>query len=162
MRRRNLAAAVALIVLAACGGGSEGGETARVEADGEDDLTAEQLEKGVGPIREVQLGPIDPALVARGEESFRTKCFACHRLEERYVAPKLGDVLERHTPEYVMNMILNPAEMTEQHPAARELLAEFMTQMPNQNLSEEEARAILEYIRSEAEKAGTSGAVKNP
>jgi mono/diheme cytochrome c family protein len=150
------------MVFAACGGSGEAGEAAQQSAGGEGRLTADQLEKGIGPIDEVELGPIDPVLAARGEESFRMKCFACHRLTEQYVAPKLGDVLDRHTPEYVMNMILNPAEMTEQHPAARELLAEFMTQMPNQNLSEEEARAILEYIRFEAEKAGTSGAEKSP
>jgi hypothetical protein len=47
-----------------------------------------------------------------------------------------------------MNMILNPAEMVEKHPEARKLLAEFMTPMPDQNLTQDDARAVLEYLRS--------------
>ena len=51
-----------------------------------------------------------------------------------------------------MNMVLNPQEMTRQDPTAKELLGEFMTQMPNQNLTEEEARAVLEYFRTQTKK----------
>ena len=47
-----------------------------------------------------------------------------------------------------MNMILNPQEMTEKDPVAKKLLAEFMTQMVNQNVAESEARVLLEYFRS--------------
>jgi hypothetical protein len=47
-----------------------------------------------------------------------------------------------------MNMVLNPQEMLQKDATAQELLAQFMTQMPNQNLTEEEARAVLEYFRT--------------
>jgi cytochrome c2 len=104
--------------------------------------------KGIGPISSVELGEIDPALVSRGEEIFKLKCSACHKLEERYVAPPLGDVLERRTPEFVMNMMLNSMEMTQRHPAVKELLAEYFVPMPNQDLTEADARAVLEYIRN--------------
>jgi hypothetical protein len=44
-------------------------------------------------------------------------------------------------------MILNPTKMTQEDPQAKELLAEYLTQMPNQNVSQEDARALLEYFR---------------
>lgn len=136
----------ALVALAGCGEGGEGGEEA-ASASGGSELTAEELEKGIGPIRSVDLGPLDEALADEGEAIFRTKCSACHKLDERYVGPPLGDVLERRTPEYAMNMMVNPAEMVQRHPAARELLATYLTPMPNQNVTEADARALLEYLR---------------
>ena len=49
-----------------------------------------------------------------------------------------------------MNMILNPEEMVQRHPEAKAMLAEYIAPMANQSLTQEEARAILEYIRREA------------
>jgi mono/diheme cytochrome c family protein len=152
------------LLLAGCGGSgetdgapSDSAASAATSGGGSAALSAEQMEKGIGPIREVTLGAIDPALAERGEDVFRTKCFACHRLDERYVAPRLGDVLDHRQPEYVMNMMLNPSEMVARHPTVRALLAEFMVEMPNQGLTEDEARAVLEYIRHESAEAGSGG-----
>jgi len=48
-----------------------------------------------------------------------------------------------------MNMLLNPTEMLEKDPIAKALLKEYNnTIMLNQNLSEEEARSIAEYLRT--------------
>lgn len=105
--------------------------------------------KGVGPITSVDIsGPIDEALAGEGKAIFETKCAACHKFGERYVGPDLAGVTERREPEWIMNMMLNPQEMVQQDSIAQELLAEFMTQMPNQNLTEEESRFMLEYFRS--------------
>ena len=65
------------------------------------------------------------------------------------MGPPLGDVLGHRTPTYVMNMILNPQEMYERHPAAKQMLAEYLSYMPNQGLTAEEARAVVEYLRPE-------------
>ena len=59
---------------------------------------------------------------------------------EKYVGPALREVTARRTPAYIMNMILNPQEMVERHPVAKQLLAEHMTFMPNQGLRLDEAR----------------------
>jgi mono/diheme cytochrome c family protein len=112
-------------------------------------LSADELEKGIGPIRSVALGPIDETLEDQGEEIFKLKCAACHKMDTRYVGPALGDVLSHRQPEYVMNMILNPMEMVEKHPEAKKLLGKFFTPMPNQGLTEADARAVLEYLRAE-------------
>jgi mono/diheme cytochrome c family protein len=140
------------LLLVACGGGGDAGGGSGSEAapaGAESELTAEQLAKGIGPITSLTLpAEVDAALAAQGQEIFTLKCSACHKLEARYVAPQLGGVLDRRTPEFVMNMILNPAEMTAKHPETKKLLAEFLLAMPNQNVTEAEARAVLEYIRS--------------
>lgn len=129
-----------------CGGGSGDGG-AQSGQTSESGLTAEQLEKGIGPVADVDLGPVDAVLAAKGEEVFTIKCTACHKLDERYVGPPMRDVLTRRRPEFIMNMMLNPDEMIRLHPSVRELLAEYMTAMPNQQLTEEDARAVLEYLR---------------
>lgn len=103
--------------------------------------------KGVGPVRNVHLGPLDKSMAEKGKAAFEQKCAACHRFEERFVGPPLKGVTGRRSPEWIMNMILNPVEMTQKDPAAKELLGTYLTQMTYQNVSEEEARAILEYFR---------------
>ncbi len=112
------------------------------------DLSSFELENGIGPVKQkIDLTPIDPRLVKQGKEIFETKCSACHKLDERYVGPAQRDVIERRTPEYIMNFMLNPEENYKKHPEAKKMLAEYMTQMPNQNISFDEARAILDYFR---------------
>lgn len=135
------------VALVGCGGGDTqpASEAAPAETGG---LTAAQLEKGIGPITDVTLGPLDEALAARGEEVFTVKCSACHKFDQRYVGPSLGGVTARRAPEYILNMILNPEEMIQKHPEAKKLLAQFMTPMPNQHLTQDEARAVLEYLRT--------------
>lgn len=103
--------------------------------------------KGIGPVTEVKIDALNPAMATKGKATFEAKCSACHKIDERYVGPGLKDVTKRRTPEWIMNMILNPVEMTQKDPAAQELLGEFLTQMTFQNVSQEDARGILEYFR---------------
>ena len=115
-------------------------------------LSAFQMEHGIGPITEpveVAATP-DHEMAEEGEEVFQGKCGACHKMGEKYVGPALGEVTKRRTPAYIMNMILNPQEMVERHPIAKQLLAEHMTFMPNQGLTREEAREVVEYLRTQA------------
>jgi mono/diheme cytochrome c family protein len=154
----SLIAMVCLVFLSACGGGGEANDDAdtpseapeSAQAQAASDLTDWELEHGIGPITEpLDLGEIDPALVAQGEEKFNLLCSACHKLDERYVAPPLRDVTSRRTPEFVMNMMLNPLEMTQRHPATKELLAEYYTPMAPLGLTEQDARALLDYLRKD-------------
>lgn len=121
------------------------------------ELSAVELEQGLGPIRDLQLGPVDAELAKTGEAAFVTKCSACHKIEERYVGPELGQVLSRRRPEFVMNQMLNATEMVARHPAVKELLAQYYTPMPVQVTDRDEARAILEYLRSVQTDSSTSG-----
>lgn len=152
---------LSVTLIAGCGGqGSGNQQSSHGESDAstnESGLTEFEMVNGIGPVTEaVEITEIDAELAEKGEEIFETKCSACHKMNERYVGPSLGDVLDRRTPAYVMNMMLNPAEMVKKHPEARKRLAEFMTPMPNQNLQEEEARAVVEYLASVSNQQGTN------
>jgi mono/diheme cytochrome c family protein len=105
--------------------------------------------KGLGPISSVSLGEIDANLAAAGETEFKAKCTACHKISKRHIGPALKGVTERRSPEWIMNMILNPEEMVQKDPIAKQLLIEYNgAPMANQNLTEDEARSILEYFRT--------------
>lgn len=105
-------------------------------------------DKGIGPIKSVTLGPVDDAMAARGKEVYDLKCTACHKVEKRFIGPSPQGILDRRTPEWIMNMILNPEVMVKDNALARQLLMEYIAPMANQNLTEEEARAVLEYFRT--------------
>jgi cytochrome c2 len=132
-----------------CGGGSK----AEQPAGGTDGtgVAARPLELEIGPIKEkLQLGPVDPTLAEQGKVIFEQKCTSCHKLDMRYVGPPLREVTLRRSPEYIMNMILNPEGMQERHPEVQKLVEEYMTKMTFQNVTEQEARAILEFLRQAA------------
>jgi cytochrome c len=113
---------------------------------------ADELSKGLGPIKELKLETINLDLATSGKKVFESKCSACHKIAERYAGPALKDVTKRRAPEWIMNMILNPGEMVEKDPTAQELLSEYLVKMTFQNVSQEETRSILEYFRYYDEK----------
>lgn len=140
--------------MASCGGSSEEAPAntkaspAPVKKEAAVAETDPMKNKGVGPVTEVHLAAIDEAMVGEGKTIFESKCSACHKIEERYIGPAIKGVTERRTAEWIMNMILNPEQMVKEDPIAKQLLAEFMAPMANQNLTEEEARKVLEYFRT--------------
>ena len=110
----------------------------------------ELTNKGIGPITSLELPvEIDQSMATHGADVYKKMCTACHRADKKFIGPAPTGILERRTPEWVMNMILNPEEMTQKDPLAKALLIEFNgSPMANQNLSEEDARAVLEYFRT--------------
>ncbi len=106
--------------------------------------------KGVGPVKSLTLSDdIDAALSEEGKAVFEQMCLACHRVGKKFIGPAPNGILERRSPEWVMNMILNPEVMVKEDPLAKELLMEFNgSPMANQGLTEEQARAVLEYFRT--------------
>ena len=106
--------------------------------------------KGIGPITEVSLSAeIDTKMADEGKIVYEKLCTACHKVDKKFIGPSPKGILERRSPEWVMNMILNPEEMVQKDPLAKDLLMEFNgSPMANQNLTEKEARAVLEYFRT--------------
>lgn len=147
-----------LMALMACGGG---GDKERVAVKTPDAVKLENkasssaaatdpmTDKGVGTITNVELAAIDEGLVAEGQELFSKNCTACHKTDKKYIGPALHGVTERRTPEWIMNMILDPTNMIQKDPIAKQLVGENNgAVMADQNLTEEQARAILEYFRT--------------
>lgn len=113
--------------------------------------TAIDLEnKGIGPISDFEFpSSIDSSMAAQGENAFKQKCTACHYPNKRLIGPAMQGIYERRHPAWVLNMLLNPTEMLEKDPIAMALLKEYNNViMLNQNLSQEEARSIAEYLRT--------------
>lgn len=138
-----------LLFFAGCGGNPSADESAETASAPATPAVIDPMEdKGIGPIKSLTLGPIDEAMAATGKEVYDAMCTACHKVEKRFIGPSPIGILDRRTPEWIMNMILNPDQMVKENAQARQLLAEYMAPMANQNLTEEQARAVLEYFRT--------------
>ena len=105
--------------------------------------------KGIGKFSEIKLThPLDKDMVGKGLAIYQAKCFACHKLtEEKLVGPGWKGVTNRRTPEWIMNFVTNTEEMLEKDTAAQNMLEVCLVKMPDQNLAENDARAILEFMR---------------
>lgn len=147
---------IILMLLWSCGGGNEATSTdnstqAKPKSMLADEASSDPMQdKGIGPVTSVTLGAeVDAAMAAKGKEIYEKMCTACHKPTEKFIGPAQKGVLERRSPEWIMNMILNPTEMVQKDPIAKDLLKEFNgSPMANQNLTEEDARAVLEYFRT--------------
>jgi hypothetical protein len=106
--------------------------------------------KGKGKFTEVILThPLNDSMVNSGHNVFNVKCTPCHKLtDEKLVGPGWKGVTNRRTPEWIMNFVTNTDEMIDKDPAAQELLDKCMVRMPNQHLSDDDARCVLEFMRS--------------
>jgi mono/diheme cytochrome c family protein len=125
----------------------------RAEADrpagsGSGPEAAQAADKGIGPVKSLTLGPVDKALADKGKAIFDERCVACHSLSESKTGPAVGNVLAEVTPEFVMNLLLNTAEMAEKNPRIRGLLKKYGVPMPPPGLSQDQARAVVEYLRT--------------
>ena len=91
---------------------------------------------------------LDPAMAETGNKIREVKCASCHKnTNEKLVGPGWKGVTQRRKPEWIMNFITNPDPMIDKDPAVQAQLELCLVRMPNQNLSDTEARALLEFMR---------------
>ena len=139
-----------LLFLNACGGGEKkDAETTTTPSTQETPATTADDERGIGPIKEVKLSTsLDQTMAGEGSKLYDLKCSSCHRLtNEKLVGPGWTGVTTRRKPEWIMNFATNPDEMLNKDPKAIAMLEECLVRMPNQNVTEKEARALLEFMR---------------
>lgn len=106
--------------------------------------------KGIGPIKRVRFRKnVDNALADEGQQLFQRYCVACHFTDRKMIGPAMTGIFERRSPEWVMNLLLNPIQMLAEDPIGIALLEEYNgVMMLDQNLTEEQGRAITEYLRT--------------
>ncbi len=93
--------------------------------------------------------PLDQSMVTAGKATYELKCQSCHKLtEEKLVGPGWKDVTKKRKPVWIMNMITNVDMMLETDPEAQKLLELCLVRMPNQNITTDEARKVIEFMRS--------------
>lgn len=140
------------ILFAACGGGkSNDGAAAPAASDEktENGNPSYDPNRGEGKFTKVDVSAtLDAAMAASGEKTFGVKCSSCHKLtDEKLVGPGWKDVTKRHTAEWIMNFVTNTDAMLNKDPKAQAMLEICLVRMPNQNLADDEARALYEFMR---------------
>lgn len=105
--------------------------------------------RGLGKFENVDLGDkLDVQMANDGKVIADVKCASCHKYtDQRLVGPGWSGVTERHRPEWIMNFITNPDPMIDKDPKLLAQLEICLVRMPNQNLSDDDARKILEFMR---------------
>lgn len=105
--------------------------------------------KGIGRFKEIKLThPLDEKMITSGEIIYNAKCFACHKLtNEKLVGPGWKGVTDRRAPEWIMNFITNTQVMLDKDLLAQSEMVTCVVRMPNQDLTDEQARQMLEFMR---------------
>lgn len=96
----------------------------------------------------VDVSKFDPAMAAEGKKIADVKCASCHKpTDEKLVGPGWKGVTQRQTPYWIMNFISNPDPMIDVDPELQKQLELCLVRMPNQGLTDTDARNVLEYMR---------------
>lgn len=104
--------------------------------------------RGEGKFSNVQVGALDETMADAGKKIFDIKCSACHKLtNEKLVGPGWLGITKKESPAWIMNFITNPDAMIDKDPELQSQLEICLVRMPNQNLSDDDARHILEFMR---------------
>jgi len=148
MKSKILMASIISISLFACTSKQEAEEAAK-NSPSPVEAAAEQPEVHGTEVKEIALtNPLNQEWVANGEKIYDSKCLSCHKLtDEKVVGPGWKDVTKRRTPVWIMNMIINVEMMLDEDPDAQLLLEQCLVRMPNQNITEEEGRHLIEFMR---------------
>lgn len=124
-------------------------ETAAAASDAGADVSSYDPNRGEGKFTTVDLGAkLDVAMAEAGKTIVDLKCASCHKMtDEKLVGPGWKGVSERRKPEWIMNFITNPDAMLDKDPELQAQLELCLVRMPNQNLTDDDARKILEFMR---------------
>lgn len=146
--------AIFAIILFACGGGNSS-QSEQAKKPPQPPKVVDPYENwkeyhGLGPVKPFTLpAEIDQELAAKGKEIYETMCTACHKVDKKFIGPPPTGILTRRNPAWIMNMILVPDKMILEDPIAKKLLADYNgAPMANQGLTQDQARAILEFFRT--------------
>jgi hypothetical protein len=106
-------------------------------------------EKGIGKFTDVKVDPkLDEKMAALGNGVYDVKCSSCHKLtDQRVVGPGWKGVTQRRKPEWIMNFVTNTDEMLNKDPESQAMLEICLVRMPNQSLTDEDARNVYEFMR---------------
>lgn len=148
-RKTNSLVAALLLVIVACTSRKEAEDAAK-KSPTPSEAAAPQPEVHGTAMQSVELtNPLNKDWVTTGKSIYETKCLACHKLSnEKLVGPGWAGVTKKREPIWIMNMITNVDMMLEKDPEAQKMLEECLVRMPNQNVSQEDARKLLEFMRS--------------
>ena len=127
-----------IAIIAACGGSEnksqDSATTETTSASGSESATnanpSYDPNRGEGKFKDVMIADkLDVAMAADGKKAYDIKCSSCHKLtDERLVGPGWKGVSDKD-------------------PKVQAQLEICLVRMPNQSLSDSDARALLEFMR---------------
>ncbi|MFD1629416.1 c-type cytochrome [Pseudopedobacter beijingensis] len=142
-----------VFLIGSCGGNSTTSESKSISTE-QSTPTANTSDydpsRGDGKFNDsnVTAGALDVAMADQGKAIAATKCNSCHKhTDEKLVGPGWKGVTQRRTLPWIMNFITNPDQMIDKDPELQAQLELCLVRMPNQNLSDDEARSIVEFMR---------------
>jgi cytochrome c5 len=136
-------------ILAACTSRQEAEQAAKSSPSPVDAAVTQEEIHGTAVEAITLSNPLNAEWVKTGKEIYDLKCLACHKLSDaKVVGPGWAGVTIRRKPEWIINMITNVDMMLASDEEAQKLLEACLVRMPNQNISNEDARKILEFMRS--------------
>jgi len=140
---------VAIAMFTSCGKKEKDTEDFSTGAAATEDVSSYDPNRGLGKHTSVDLGEkLDVEMAAEGEKIQAVKCSSCHKLtDEKLVGPGWKGVTERKKPEWIMNFITNPDPMIDKDPELQSQLEICLVRMPNQALTDADARNLLEFMR---------------
>lgn len=147
-------AVVMLMLLVSCGSKPENTNAASTESSAEAPKTENgnpsyDPNRGEGKFKDVEVGAnLDATMADAGNKVFDVKCSSCHKLtDEKLVGPGWAGVSKRRSPTWLMNFITNTNDMIDKDPELQAQLELCLVRMPNQSLSDDEARQLVEFMR---------------
>ncbi len=141
-----------VLIISSCGSGGGQGSSGSGESSNDQtnaNISSYDPNRGEGKYSSVELGAtLNTAMAENGSKIQAVKCSACHKLTaEKLVGPGWKGVTERRKPEWIMNFITNPDPMIDKDPVVQAQFELCLIRMPNQALTDEDARHVLEFMR---------------
>ena len=95
-----------------------------------------------------------------GKTIFTSRCAGCHNITKDLTGPALAGVDQRRSMDWIISFVHSPKKVIESGDKdAQALLDKFKVQMPDHSdLSPDNIKSIVEYIKTEATAAGTAKA----
>ena len=143
----------AVFFMMACGGGAgssvEPVTSTQSTPKSENGNPSYDPNRGEGKFTKVEVdAKLNETMAATGEKIYGVKCSSCHKTsDEKLVGPGWKGVTAKYTAEWIMNFITNTDAMLNKDPKAQAQLEICLVRMPNQNLADDDARALYEYMR---------------
>lgn len=143
---------LAVVLIYSCGGANSNKNTSTPSGEAEKTEGGNPSydpHRGEGKFTKVDIpATLDATMADAGSKVYAVKCQSCHKLtDEKLVGPGWKGVTSRHSAEWIMNFITNTDEMLNKDPKAQAQLEICLVRMPNQNLSDADARALYEFQR---------------
>jgi mono/diheme cytochrome c family protein len=147
--KKCIALLVIIAFVASCGGSSESDKPSNTTEIKPNDVSSYDPHRGEGKFTKVEVSPtLDAAKAESGSKISSVKCSSCHKTtDEKLVGPGWAGVTTRHTPEWILNFITNTDAMIDKDPKVQAQLEICLVRMPNQSLSDDDARNLYEYMR---------------